>query len=395
LDFGSLTAAGPPLTPETLSPLTDRLARASEKPAHPELETTFAEGDDAAVRSAIQAAGPNGPAAAKALELALASSHPEWIDACLQQAEDLPPLLRNIALSRIAWLQDRKADAIAGWPGAFPDLKQVRLREDWDGWESADFSHALEELRRCVSEELAALVVPENPTPEQRQAVIDRLSDPLTMKAVGRARFAHACLQAALALSAHAEHSEATLKLAATARQLGMPPAPCLRAEAMSLTALGDYQNARERWVKLITEHPVEEQLPGDYAEASYTSFENADPRQAMAILTTGMHRFPNDANFALRAGWVSLLTGNAERAYRFLLTGRQIGYPPGKLENATALLAIAAEQTGAAEDAAVFYQDLIRLDVDWENPETIDTLEWPEELKDSLRRLVPVSEAW
>lgn len=108
-----------------------------------------------------------------------------------------------------------------------------------------------------------------------------------------------------------------------------------------------------------------------------------------MAILTTGLHRFPNDSNFALRAGWVALLTGNAERAYRFLLTGLQIGYPPEKLENATALLAIAAAQTGATEDAAAFYQDLIRLDPVWQNPETLESLEWPEELKASLRQLV------
>jgi outer membrane protein assembly factor BamD (BamD/ComL family) len=156
----------------------------------------------------------------------------------------------------------------------------------------------------------------------------------------------------------------------------------------VALTALGDYKHAHDRWVTLITEHPVQDQQPGDYAEASYTAFENSDPKQAMTILTTGMHRFPNDANFALRAGWVALLTGNAERAYRFLLTGRQIGYPAEKLENATALLAIAAAQTGADEDAAAFYQDLVRLDADWKKPETIDTLNWPDELKAFLRQL-------
>ena len=58
-------------------------------------------------------------------------------------------------------------------------------------------------------------------------------------------------------------------------------------------------------------------------------------------------------------------------------------------MENATALMAIAAVQTGAAEDAAVFYQDLIRMDPVWESPDTIETLEWPEELKSSLRQLV------
>ena len=70
------------------------------------------------------------------------------------------------------------------------------------------------------------------------------------------------------------------------------------------------------------------------------------------------------------------------------LLTGRQIGYPEEKIENATALLAIAACQTGAAEDAAAFYQDLIDLDPAWKKAETLETLDWPEELKASLRQL-------
>ena len=83
----------------------------------------------------------------------------------------------------------------------------------------------------------------------------------------------------------------------------------------------------------------METHLPGDYAEAAYTSFENADSQQAMEILTTGLRRFPQDANFALRAGWVALLTGNSERAYKFLLAGKRIGFPSEKLENATALL--------------------------------------------------------
>ena len=39
---------------------------------------------------------------------------------------------------------------------------------------------------------------------------------------------------------------------------------------------------------------------------------ENADSQQAVEILTTGLRRFPQDANFALRAGWVALLTGNS-----------------------------------------------------------------------------------
>lgn len=395
LDFSPLIEViqkSPPcsIPPDAAAVFTQRIARATDHSPHSELIATFEKADTDAVKSAIQSAGPSGPAAAKALELALASTHPEWIEACLSNAKDLPPLLRNLAVSRIAWLQDRKADAITSWPEVFPDLAKVRLREDWDGWESADFIRALEKLRLCVREELDALVVSAASTSEQRQAVITRLSDPLTIKSVGRARFANACLKAALALSAFKEHSVPTLQLAATARNLGESPAPCLRAEALSYTALGDYQKARDRWVTLITEQPIQDHVPGDYTEAAYTSFENADPQQAMAILTTGHHRFPNDANFALRAGWVALLTNNSDQAYRFLLSGRETGYPLEKLENALALLALAATQSGATDDAAVFYQDLVRLAPAWQNPKTIDALEWPDEMKNCLKQLLP-----
>ena len=207
---------------------------------------------------------------------------------------------------------------------------------------------------------------------------------------MGRSRFAQACLKAALAFSAHSEETEATFQLAKLAREMGAPPEPCLRAEALALTAIGDYQNAHPRWIELITEHPVTTHLPGDYAEAAYTAFENADSRQAMEILTTGIHRFPQDANFALRAGWVALLTGNSERAYRFLREGQRIGFPEEKRENATALLTIAAAQTGATDDAAVYFQDLLKIDPAWAKAQTLETLDWPEELKASLRQFMP-----
>lgn len=351
------------------------------------LAKIFETGNTPDVLAAIQKAGSNGPAATAALSLALASTHPEWIDACLKLAEDIPPLLRQIAASRIAWLEGRKADALSVWPEKFPTLAEIRQTQDWEGWEQADFSTALEAIRKSLQDELTAVEVPEHSTAEQRKAVADRLRLPETFAALGKTRFATACLNAALAMSAFKEDKETTFQLAAQARQLGAQPEPCLRAEALALTALGDYIGAHTRWIELITEHPLATQTPGDYAEAAYTAFENADPHQAMEILTTGVHRYPNDANFALRAGWVALLTGNSERAYQFLQTGERIGYPKEKLENATALLAIAAAQTGAADDATVYFKDLLRLSPDWEDPKIIETFDWPEELKDTLRQ--------
>ncbi len=378
------------ISPEGLLPLTQRLANAApadkSAPGLAEVKNAFQSGDSAAVTAAIQAAGGKGPAMATALALALKSDHPEWIDTCLSQAVDLPPLLRQISRSRIAWLQGRKADALSPWPEVFPDLWEIHLREDWDGWEQADFSPALDNLSHCVSEELAAIRIPTDSTPEQRKAVADRLSDPATVSAVGKPRYALACMDAAIAFSANKEELETTSKLASVARNLGAPAVPCLRAEALAFTALGDFQNARTLWVELITEHPVEMHLPGDYAEAAYTSFENADPQQAVEILTTGLRRFPEDANFALRAGWVALLTGNSERAYKFLLAGKRIGFPSEKLENATALLCIAASQAGAIDESSAYFDELLAIDPAWEEPETLEALDWPEELKSTLR---------
>lgn len=353
------------------------------------LEEIFQTGDDATVLAAIQEAGKTGPSAATALALALKSESPAWIAACLDQAENLPPVLFQLGRSRIAWLEERKADALSGWPEDFPNLADIRAREDWDGWEQADFEPALANIRQCVTDEMATITLPENSTPEQRQAVAEKLKNPQTLATVGKRRFAAACLSAALAFSTHKEDAETTFSLAKSARDLGAPPEPCLRAEALALTALGDYKNAHPRWIELLTEHPVETTIPGDYAEAAYTAFENFDPRQAMEILTTGMHRFPNDADFALRAGWVSLLTGKPDRAYRFLQGGSRIGYPADKLENATALLAISAQQSGAREDAAVYFQDLVKIDQAWADPATLDTLDWPPDLKTVLSQLM------
>ena len=399
LDFSSVIVefkASKPrrATPQAFLPLQERFARADPSgklwSGRSTMEETFRSNDSAAILATLQLAGGKGPAAATALALALQAEQPAWIEACLASAVDLPPLLRRISQSRIAWLQGRKADALSIWPEIFPGLAEVSLREDWDGWEQTDFSPALENIRQCIRGELDAIEVPETSTPEQRKTIIARFTDPATIAAVGRSRFAQACLKAALAFSAHSEETEATFQLAKLAREMGAPPEPCLRAEALALTALGDYQNAHPRWIELITEHPVTTHLPGDYAEAAYTAFENADSRQAMEILTTGIHRFPQDANFALRAGWVALLTGNSERAYRFLREGQRIGFPEEKRENATALLTIAAAQTGATDDAAVYFQDLLKIDPAWAKTQTLETLDWPEELKASLRQFMP-----
>ena len=324
----------------------------------------------------------------------LKSENPEWIGACLSQAVDLPPLLRPRSRAPASpGCKAGRRTPFRRWPEVFPDLWEIRLREDWDGWEQADFSPALENLSQCVRDELAAIRIPKDSTPEQRKAVADRLSDPATVAAVGKPRFAHRLHGRRRRLfrqQGGARNHLPARQHRPQSRRSSRNPA--CRAEALALTALGDFKNARALWVELITEHPVETHLPGDYAEAAYTAFENADPQQAVEILNTGIRRFPQDANFALRAGWVALLTGNSERAYKFLLAGKRIGFPSDKLENATALLSIAASQAGATDESSAYFEELLAIDPAWENPETLDTLDWPEELKSTLREFTLVA---
>ena len=430
LDFSPITAAfksAKPrtLAPEALLPLWNRLAEAdssrnswssilslsrnlAESQWHKDLATAihgtdsqtpwnasarlseiFAKGDHEQILTEIYAAGPNGTAAATALALALESNQPEWIQACLTIAVDLPLLLEKLARSRIAQLGGRHTAAFAGWPEPFPTVQDARTREDWRGWEQADFTPALEKIRSAVLQELAAIQVPPSATVAQRLAVTEKLSNPDTLAIVGRSRFALACLNAAQVFSTFPGESAVAFALASRARELGAAAVPCLRAEATALTALKDYTEAHTRWIELITEHPIPEHLSDDYAEAAYTAFENLNPDQAMEILTTGHRRFPDDANFALRAGWIAMLTGTPRRAYQFLKAGQQLGYPAEKSEEAAALLVTAAAQSGALAEASLYLEDLVAIAPHWANPETIAAMNWPEEMKSSFTQLL------
>jgi hypothetical protein len=367
--------------------LDSRLAEADPEAAGDgaEIADLFASGDMPKIVASIEVAGPNGAAAAKHLQFALASTDASLIEACLRHFSDMPPILQRIARSRMAWLQQRNVDAIASWPEPFPDYKSIRLAEDWHGWEQADFSQVFHAMRECVTKEIDSLKLPPEPSAEQLQELAERFEDQETMRAVGRTRYAKACIDAAFVFCKFKDHAQTALTLATRARNLGHPPEPCLRAEAMAYTALGDYHKAHDRWLLLITEFPVATHESGDYAEAAYTAFENSDARQAIEILATGMHRFPNDADFALRAGWIALLTDHGERAYRFLLAGQQIGYRAEKIENATAMLAVAALQCGAKEDASAYYTNLVESDPAWKDAKAVEALDWPEELKSAL----------
>ncbi|MFT4175862.1 MAG: WD40 repeat domain-containing protein [Luteolibacter sp.] len=324
----------------------------------------------------------------KQLLTALLGDQPDAIRTSLTTAEKLPPFLLQLAHSRIAWLENRKADALQPWTDEFSDLAGIREREDWLGWEQADFTPAAELVKSHVRQELDALKLPENATPEQRKQLTDHLTNPETLVTVGRRRLALACMDAALAFSPRMDENPATLRLAHLARALGAPPVPCLRAEAMALNAMGNYADSHPLWVSLITDFDLRDQKSSDYDEAAFATSQAGHHEQAIEILAVGVHRFPEDSDFILSAGWVALVAGNPERAFEFLLAGNRVGYAPEKRETACAITAVAAKLSGAEAAAEQYFQDLLHLNPAWAEAATIDSLDWPEDQKAVLRQL-------
>lgn len=368
LDFSGTIAAMSGLShreagPASLGPLRNRLARYHAGP----------EDADPAVQAFL---------------LALESPCPESIAESFTALDDPPPLPRMLAEFRIAWLEERMADAFSAWPEQPPDLEWMRLTRDMDGWEHVDFGALLDRFQKPIDAEYEKFELANGATDEQRQELFERLIDPETARMLGRPRLAGFCLRAAESFSAHEEDTERGLVLATIAYNFGADPAASLRAIAHAHAALGQFEQAHDHWIQLITEQPAASHEPSDYAEAAYTAFENNNPAQAMEILLTGIRLFPEDPDFALRAGWIALLTGHSEHAYRFLLTGNRAGYPADVGEHATVLLAIAAAQCGEVMLAYEFYEELTGINPDWADPETIEALQWPEELKSTLRQL-------
>jgi len=328
------------------------------------------------------------PSPAKILSDSLRGENPDAIQLYLVTARHLPPLLAHLAKSRIAWLQGRTAEALQEWTDDFPNLSEIRKREDWEGWEQADFTPALEHMRSLVDGELAALQLPANATPDQRQALAKHLLDPATVTKVGRHRLADALLQAALSFSAIREESKTAAQLATVARNLGAAPAASLRAEAQALSSAENYQKSHPLWISLITDFPIGDQQSGDYAEASHVAWQIGKPEQAQEILVTGIHHFPQDGNLCFRVGWMSLIGGNTVHATEFLLAAKQKGLVPEEQEQATAMLAIAARYGGIPAAANRYFRELTTANPSWSETETITALDWPKEWKKILGQL-------
>ena len=371
-----------------LDPVERRMQMAMSGDDFPSIREAFSNGDEETIGKLIQSSAPSGPKAAACLAAVLGSPRSNWILQCLRDFPDIPPTLARIAKTRIAWLEGAQAEAISLWPGQFPDYQTIRETNDWKGWETEDFQVPFELVRQTIQEVLNEFKVAENASQERRDEVYARIVDPANLQNLGRARLIELTLKAAGEFTKHPAEAARSLELARQAKALGASTAPCLRVEALAFAAMGEHESARSRWVNLITYHPVSDHEPKDYTEAAYSAYENLDSEQAMAFLATGSHRFPNNADYALRAGWIALLIGHPESAWRFLLRGEQAGFSDEKQPYSLALFSIAAMQAGAPEEAAAYHAELMRLDPSWGESQTVETLMWPKELQEPLLHL-------
>mgnify|MGYP002631042101 CR=1 FL=1 len=387
--LAALSEAFPGQLPQTLKlhssevALTRRLAAAypEEFPeisaaaiAHAEIiRKTFDSSDPVAITAVIDSSVYGLPLAT-ALFISLESGNHSFIERAAAKAKDMPAAIRSLV---------RNATV------AIPDPAALRLEQDWLGYESPDFSPLFRKASARKSYVLSHLSLPDEPSTEDIDALIGKLLNPGTEAELGRAAIADCTIGHAIILAMDSELAAHALELSAIARRYGSKPALCLRTNATAFTSIGDFKSAHRTWIDLITNQPEADHLASDYSEAAYTAFETGDVRQAMEILNTGLFRFPKDVAFAIRAGWIALLTDHPSEALVCLKRATQLGLPPAEIENTTALLAITYLQLGDPETAGSYVAQLIAISQKWQEPENVDSLPWPESFTTALKEII------
>lgn len=359
-----LAAAFPKAFPEISAP-----ARANAEI----VRSSFATGDEKIISSLIASLPPSGLATSTALFLAYRSENKEWIEAITSKAENLPPALFEIGATNTH----------------IPDLSELRRQQDWLGFEVPDFTPIFQSLTEDKSKTLDKLTLPPNPTDQQLTEFVAALQSNEALLRIGASGIAESAIRAAHLLATDASRATTAIALSTFSERYGASRSSSLRIRALAHTTLGDFQAAHNAWIDLITNQPEAQHLASDYAEAAYTAFETSAPDQALAILETGLFRFPDNVAFSIRASWIALLTDHSEEASRYLKNATRIGLPANEVENTTALLAITHTQLGDPETALGYLEQLIAINPAWGEPETIEKLPWPEPLKASLRQLI------
>jgi len=339
------------------------------------------------VDRAMQAADGRGPAAVAALHAALRAADSAAIARALALARELPAPLRDYAAARALWAQGRSAEVFALWPGAPPDDSALDPVDDWGGWESAlpvaDRDAFFAELRQ----QLATLRVAPQAGFDELRALASRLLHPSTTTTFGRRRVRDAMVACALVLA----HDPASAKQVGTmlgrARLAGADPLDCLRIEARSSMAAGDYSAAYGRWLELV-DPEVAGAVASDYLEAARCLLHDAQDAPAVELLLRGKGKFAADPVFAHEAAWLLLGAARPEEAGILLDHGFSLPFTPEQRPTALAMLVCAAEQTGRGERADQAFHDLLAAAPDWGDTAALEALDWPPDLKRSLHEV-------
>ena len=336
------------------------------------------------VARVMKAVDGQGPAAVAALEKALASADAGAIGAALEQAKELPLFLREYATARAMWMQGQKAEVFALWPERIPDFQEIIAAGDWGGWEEALPWEASISFTAELSNELAKLEAPEEATVGQLQALAAFLLDPGTTAIFGIKRVRDAMVHTGLRLANDPGSAPLVTKLVDRARLGGAPHLDCLRIEARSLMAAGEFTQAYARWLALIDSDDARI-TSSDYLEAARCVIEDMQDAAAIQLLMRGKEKYPEDPAYVFDSAWLLLTTGHPEEAGVMLEHGFTIPFTEEQKQVSIAMLVCAAEQTQRSDRADEAFTELIALAKDWGSEESIKSLKWPESLTQSL----------
>jgi len=230
----------------------------------------------------------------------------------------------------------------------------------------------------------AALKPPQDASIEDLRALGEKLLEKETTATFGVKRVREALVACALGLADDAKSADLVTRMVDRARLTGASHPDCLRIEARSFMAKGEFTAAYSRWLQLI-DNDKGDIISSDYVFAARCVLEDMQDIAALELLNRGKARFPDDAGFALDAAWVLLTTSHPEDAGAMLEHGFTIPFPEDQKQTAMAMLLCAAEQTGRGDRADEALHELVTLSPEWGDEKSLKSLDWPEALKKDL----------
>ena len=336
------------------------------------------------VERTMTAVNGQGRAAIGALHAALHANDPAAIGTSLRLAKDLPPPIRDYATARTLWAQGKKAEVFALWPGELPNFRELEEANDWGGWEAVMYWEETDAFLEQLNQMAATLQAAPDSSLEDQRALGEKLLAKETTATFGVKRVREALVACALGLADDAASSALVTRMVDHARLTGASHPDCLRIEARSFMAQGEFTAAYARWLQLI-DNDKGEIASNDYLNAARCVLEDMQDAAAIELLNRGKLRFPADAGFALDSAWLLLTTSHPEDAGVMLEHGFKIPFPEDQKQTATAMLLCAAEQTGRTDRADEALQELLTLSPDWGDQKSLKSLDWPEALKQNL----------